>query len=183
MKLISSILIAALGFAAPLYARLGETERQCITRYGSARPGPKIAIAKPDPLVSGAREAIYEYQGWKIRAAFIGDRVVAEEYRKPYDHPNGTKILEAEIAAILGAESEGLTWGRPHLDTSKDVYATIANVLMSPFSDAIWDRSDGAKATLRVQSALVLESSEAIRAKASAAKQKAEGKLKRVPKF
>lgn len=180
MRPFLSLTLLALG-TATLQARLGDTERDCLMRYG--RPVASRASALSSALVPGAVERNYVYRGWKIRAAFLSDRVVAQEYRKNYDHPNGARILDVELEAILTGEKSSYAWKSPHIDTSKGLTATLANALMSPYSARSWDRTDGAKATLLVQSTLLLESPEAIHAKAGAEKQKAEDKLKRVPKF
>lgn len=167
----------------PLHARLGDTERDCVTRYGSEKQK-AFGLMKPDPLVPGARHALYEHQGWQIRVAFLGGIVVAEEYQKHPSHPNGLKIIDAELEAILTAERSTAAWNSPHLDTSKGVSTTVANALLSPMSSRIWDRTDGAKATLLpAHYHLVLETPVAIKAKAAAGMQKEVDKRKNVPKF
>lgn len=180
----ASLLIVALTlvFALPLQARLGDTERDCVVRYGSAKPEKKHGH-KPQPLVPGAREAVYEHKGWQIRVAFIGNRVAAEEYSKPPGHPNGRKIIDAEIEAILTAEKGTGTWTAQMVDTSKGLAATLGQVV-TPLGGKSWLRTDGAKAALLpLAHALLLESPEAIRAKNEAVSRSAADKRKNVPKF
>jgi hypothetical protein len=55
--------------SATAFARLGETEIQFADRYGSPKDSP--AFDKNFPLLEGAIHHTYEYEGWKIRAAFV----------------------------------------------------------------------------------------------------------------
>jgi hypothetical protein len=54
------------------FARIGETTLQFVARYG---PPKDTTMSKIDdknfPLIEGATHHTYEYQGWKIRAAFL----------------------------------------------------------------------------------------------------------------
>src|SRR5690348_14714783 len=53
-------------------ARLGETPIQFADRYGAPKDNSLTQITdKTQPLVEGAIHHTYEYQGWKIRAAFL----------------------------------------------------------------------------------------------------------------
>jgi len=53
-------------------ARIGETTLQCVARYGPPKDTPSSKMMdKNSPLLEGAIHHIYEYQGWKIRAAFL----------------------------------------------------------------------------------------------------------------
>ena len=51
-------------------ARLGETEGQSQARYGQARED--LSAPTDKPLLLGAIERCYEYQGWRVRGAFAG---------------------------------------------------------------------------------------------------------------
>jgi hypothetical protein len=54
------------------YAGLGETAEQFAQRYGGPKDTRASQIAdKSTPLLEGAIHHIYEYRGWKIRAAFL----------------------------------------------------------------------------------------------------------------
>jgi len=48
---------------------LGATADQFVGRYGTPQDSP--ALDKNFPLLEGAMHHTYEYQGWKIRAAFV----------------------------------------------------------------------------------------------------------------
>ena len=53
-------------------ARLGETAIQFVDRYGAPKDTAATKVMdKNYPLVEGAIHHTYEYQGWKIRAAFL----------------------------------------------------------------------------------------------------------------
>ena len=53
-------------------ARIGETPIQFADRYGAPKDSSLTKISEPQfPLIEGAIHHTYEYQGWKIRAAFL----------------------------------------------------------------------------------------------------------------
>jgi hypothetical protein len=53
-------------------ARIGETSIQFVDRYGAPKDTPSSKMSdKSWPLVEGAIHHTYEYQGWKIHAAFL----------------------------------------------------------------------------------------------------------------
>ena len=57
---------------ASSHARIGETAIQFADRYGAPKDTQLTKIVdKSSPLVEGAIHHTYEYQGWKIRAAFL----------------------------------------------------------------------------------------------------------------
>ena len=102
-------LIAALvlSSALPAYARLGETEAQSQTRYGA--PVESLVGSDEKPLLAGAVERVYNFDSWRIRAAFAGGATV----RIQYVHiENGApkKFNEAEMKAILDAEKGKFNW-------------------------------------------------------------------------
>ena len=163
-------------------ARLGDTERRCVERYGSAIPPKKQPMAQPD-LIPGLPHATYHYQGWNIRVVFAGGHVVAEEYQKKPPHPSGQSIKADERAAILEAESAGNNWVQAltHPLQSSQPSFIIANALMGGHH---WMRSDGAYATLTPSTfSLVLYSKEGLEAASQAAAAKEQKRKESVPKF
>ena len=59
-------------FAGTALARIGETPIQFVDRYGAPKDTEVSKIMdKSFPLLEGAVHHTYEYQGWKIRAAFL----------------------------------------------------------------------------------------------------------------
>ena len=65
----ASLLLAAL-LARPAHARLGETEAQSQARYGAPVDG--LVGGDEKPLLPGAVEKAYNFEGWRVRAAFVG---------------------------------------------------------------------------------------------------------------
>lgn len=163
-------------------ARLGDTERQCVERYGSAQPPKKQLMTQPD-LIPGLPHATYNHQGWSIRVAFAAGHVVAEEYQKNPPHPSGQSIKTDERDAVLEAESAGKTWDQTltHPLQSSFLSSIIANALMG---GQHWVRSDGAYATLTPMAfSLVLYSKEGLESASQAAAAKEQRRKKSVPKF
>ncbi|MHB1081377.1 MAG: hypothetical protein ACYC67_18420 [Prosthecobacter sp.] len=183
MKASSWLCLLIVGvFPCLAHARLGDTERRCVERYGSALPNKKQLIAKPD-LIPGLPHATYHYQGWNIRVVFAGGLVVAEEYQKKLPHPSGQSIKTDERTAVLEAESAGNTWNQTltHPLQSSLPSSIIANALMG---GQHWMRSDGAYATLTPMALnLVLYSKEGLEAARQAAAAKEQKRKDSVPKF
>ncbi len=121
-----------LGAAFPLHARLGETEAQSQQRYGV--PAPELVGPTDKPLLEGAKEVAYNFQGWRVRAAFI----------------NGTT---ARIEAILDGEKGKFSWKEDKPKTgNKGIDA-----LKTMFEGRKWERSDHAQASLKANLLLTLE--------------------------
>jgi hypothetical protein len=105
-----ALLTIAAGSAA---ARIGETASQCANRYGPPKDTPSSKILdRSSPLLEGAVHHVYEYQGWKIRAAFLqlDGPAVRIDYSKV-----GPDVLtkDYELQAIMSANTPaGMTWAR-----------------------------------------------------------------------
>lgn len=114
-------------------ARLGETAIQCVDRYG---PPKNDAATKSEeknfPLLKGAIEHTYFYQGWKIRAAFLtlDGPAVRMQFQKVPAVGQNIQVQDYEIESILKANANGVTWSR-------------CAVLDFTFPKQ-WQRSDGA---------------------------------------
>ncbi|HTE87517.1 MAG TPA: hypothetical protein VK639_01060, partial [Terriglobales bacterium] len=66
------VFLTALLVAISGNARIGETPIQFVDRYGVPKDTASSKIMdKGFPLLEGAVHHTYEYQGWKIRAAFL----------------------------------------------------------------------------------------------------------------
>ena len=183
MKASSCLCLLIVGvFPCLSQARLGDTERQCVERYGSALPPKKQLIVQPD-LIPGLPHATYHYQGWNIRIVFAGGHVVAQEYQKKPPHPSGQSIKTDERAAVLASESAGNTWNQTliHPLQSSLPASIIANAWMG---GQYWMRSDGAYATLTPMAySLVLYSKEGLEAARQAAAAKEQNRKESIPKF
>jgi len=155
MKIAATILFS-LCLCSTVFARLGDTEEQAQARYGLQKRQPILPPGLFPPLIDGAREVIFEYEGWKIRCAFLKatdgrEYVVSEEYTKP---PNGKArqktgilITDFEREAILKGEAGVHSWHQKTIgESSKDHLQTLANQLAraSGLVGKIWIRDDGA---------------------------------------
>jgi hypothetical protein len=149
----------------PAYARLGETEAQSQARYGAPDPG--LIGANEAPLLEGAKELAYNYQGWRVRAAFIDGVAVRVEYAKIPDAGGLKKLTDAEVQAVLEAEKGAFSWRevKPRLGNAG------LNALKTAFDGKTWERNDRAAAKLVFELKLVVETHEAEAIAKRAAKQ------------
>ena len=140
-----------LGTALPLHARLGETEAQSLARYGA--PVPELIGPNDKPLLEGAHEVAYNFQGWRVRAAFLNGTTVRIEYAHLPENNAPKPIAEAEIEAILEGEKGKFSWKEDKPKTgNKGIDA-----LKTMFEGRKWERSDHALATLKANLLLTLE--------------------------
>jgi hypothetical protein len=142
MKLLLSAAII-IGLAGNGYARIGETETQSQARYGQARED--LTGAGDKPLLSGAVEKCYEYQGWRVRAAFAGGACQVIEYAHIPENGVPKQISDAEVAAILEAEKGKSRWKEEKIK-APGPYADIAKGIKGAFKLNKWERTDGAVA-------------------------------------
>jgi hypothetical protein len=151
----AAALLFQAGFAEQAQARLGETEAQCQARYGVPDPG--LIGANEGPLMAGSRELAYNYQGWRIRAAFFNGTVIREDYVKIPDAGGLKKIEEAEVLAVLDAEKGTFNWREEKPRLGNDGL----NALKTVFDGRTWQRSDHAVAKFKAGLVLVVETHEA----------------------
>ena len=148
------VLFLSLLLPAVVQARIGESVTQFADRYGA----PKDTVAtktadKMSPLVEGAIHRAYEYQGWKIRAAFLqlDGPCVRMDYQKILAAGIKPQIEDYELQAIAAANTPpGVQW-------TKIAYRN-PDLSINPLSQAIggaimgqkvWQRTDGAILWLR----------------------------------
>src|ERR1700704_494540 len=84
-------------------ARIGETPVQFADRYGCPKDTKLTAILdKSSPILEGAVHHTYEYQGWRIRAAFLqlDGPAVRMDFQKTTAAPAGIVIRDDELQAI-----------------------------------------------------------------------------------
>jgi hypothetical protein len=175
MKLIRlpAAALALILAAAPAFARLGETEAQSKVRYGEEQPD--LIGANDKPLLEGAKEAAFFFQGWRVRAAFINGVTHKIEYAKLVDGTPTTldatvleafvkqggprKIKPEEITSILEAEKGQATyrWREVKPRTGNDVL----DALKKTFDGRVWERSDKAQAKVVFDLVIQLESRDA----------------------
>src|SRR5882724_7939963 len=111
---ISAIFLSLIITAAVSEARIGETAIQFVDRYGPPKDTPSSKIYdKNSPLVEGAVHHVYEYQGWRIRAAFLqlDGPAVRMDYTKIPAASTSATIKDYELQAIMTANTPaGITW-------------------------------------------------------------------------
>lgn len=144
-------------FVALADARIGETSIQLADRYGPPKDSSLTKIADShSPLIAGAIHHTYEYQGWKIRAAFLqlDGPAVRMDYQKIITAGVNPRIQEDELQAIMTANTPlGTSWktkmydnpDSPNKGLAKFGEAYIANSI----GEKMWQRTDGAIIWLR----------------------------------
>ena len=121
MKLNRSLLVvAACGFiAASASARLGETEAQSLARYGV--PAPELAGPQDKPLIEGAKESIFNFQGWRVRVAFLNNVAARLEYVHLAENgvlkPITCRLRSGKNNALRGTDGGGACFAQSHLYT------------------------------------------------------------------
>ncbi|PYL64580.1 MAG: hypothetical protein DMF25_06580 [Verrucomicrobia bacterium] len=144
--------IAAVAFCAANRsdARVGETSLQFVDRYGAPKDTPSSkSMDKNSPLLEGAIHHVYEYRGWKIRAAFLqldGPAVRVEYSKTPVAGANPF-VRDYELQAIMTANTPaGMTWTQIAYDNSDSLNKGIAKAVEASVSvgQKMWRRTDGA---------------------------------------
>ncbi len=150
-------LLIVLFLATSSDARIGETSLQFVDRYG----GPKDtnltkSTDKQFPLVEGAIHHTYEYQGWKIRAAFLqlDGPAVRMDFQKLSGAASGIAIQGYELEAIATANTPtGMTWKQilySDPDSSNGPLGKLGEAYFGAITgQKMWQRSDGAIMWLR----------------------------------
>jgi hypothetical protein len=153
-QIVAGLAVIVLSLQAA-HARLGETEAQSQARYGAPDTG--LIGANEAALLEGAKELAYNFQGWRVRAAFIDGVAVRVEYAKIPDAGGLKKLTDAEVEAVLDAEKGTFTWReiKPRLGNAG------LNALKAAFDGRTWERSDHASAKLYLELKLVVETHEA----------------------
>ena len=158
--------IATLLLQGSALARLGETQDQAEARYGLPKSEKTSKFGRP--LVDGAKELTFEYEGWRIRCALLlatdgKEYIVREEYRKLSNRKTATtpRIRDFELDAVLNAQAGVSPWtkkltGNPNPNPLQALTNQLAHT--SGFTGTVWTRSDGAEARLdRGAISLILE--------------------------
>lgn len=165
-------------------ARLGETEGISQQRYGAPRDD--LAGPNEKPLMPGAQEKTYEFQGWRVRAAFAGGVCVRIEYAHIPENGAPKQIAEAEMAAILEAEKGKFSWREEKATKQPGAAGEIEKALKGAFNVRKWVRSDHATAELALGLIIKLESRNAqdiAKKLAKLVKDKPAAGSAKVPKF
>jgi hypothetical protein len=147
--------LIALLVAISVHARIGETPIQFVDRYGAPKDTATSKIMdKSFPLVEGAVHHTYEYQGWKIRAAFpqLDGPAVRMDYQKIVTTGVNPALQDYELQAIMTANTPPWTsWAPIAYDNPDSPNKGLAKA-MEPFvavGQKMWRRTDGAILWLR----------------------------------
>jgi hypothetical protein len=138
--------------AAVAQARIGETAIQFVDRYGAPKDTPSSKILdKNSPLIEGAMHHVYEYQGWKIRAAFL--QLDGPAVRMDYSKLGpDVMIKDYELQAIMTANTPaGMAWAPIAYNNPDSPNKGLAKAFESfvAVGQKMWRRSDGAILWLR----------------------------------
>ena|SRR5436190_6540711 len=136
-------------------ARIGENAIQFANRYGAPKDTPSSKIIdKNSPLFKGAIHHTYEYEGWKIRAAFLNlnGPAIRMDFQKMSGTANGITIQNCEFEAIKTVNTPlSMKWAPmvyDNADSSNPAPAKSSENFTS-VSQKMWRRSDGAILWLR----------------------------------
>ena len=167
---------------------LGATADQFVRRYGTPQDSP--ALDKNFPLLEGATHHTYEYEGWKIRAAFVepDGRAVRMEYSKIIKPGVTATIQDYELQAIMSANTpNGTTWKQIAYNNPDSPNKGLSKLFESYFGDALgqkmWQRSDGAIFSLRSKLIVRLELPAAREYEAKLKAEKEQKARQSVPQF
>ena len=155
MRAVRILTVALILSSTAAFARIGETTLQFVARYGPPKDTPSSKIYdKNSPLVEGAIHHIYEYQGWKIRAAFLqlDGPAVRMDYSKIPAAGVGSTIKDYELQAIMTANTPAaMTWSPIAYDNpdSPNKGAAKAMEAFVSVGQKMWRRTDGAILWLR----------------------------------
>ena len=138
-------------------ARIGETPIQFADRYGRPKDTNLTAIVdKSSPLVERAVHHTYEYQGWRIRAAFLelDGPAVRMDFQKTSAAATGLVIRDDELQAIATANTPaGMTWKQIMYNNPDSPHKGLGKLFEGFLGDAagqkMWQRGDGAILSLR----------------------------------
>ena len=144
-----SVLVAA------AHARLGDTEGQSQQRYG--QPRDDLAGPNEKPLMEGSIEKAYEFQGWRIRQAFVNGACARIEYAHLPDGAVPKPMTDSEAKAIIEAEKGKFSWREEKATKQPGAAGEIEKALKGAFNVKKWERSDHAKAEMALGLVLKLQ--------------------------
>lgn len=122
-RILLTVLFIAFFTALPSHARLGETEDQCIARYGTPT---QVANPGADGTIDNYRTLYFSKGDYSISAAFLNGHCGVFAIQKS----DKSDLSSNEIQILLDANSDGHTWKK-----SDEISV-----------DQNWIRDDGCKA-------------------------------------
>jgi hypothetical protein len=165
MRFIRILCVFLIFSCATALARLGETADQFAARYGAPKDTPASEISdKNFPLLEGAIHHTYEYEGWRIRAAFVeaNGPAVRMDYSKSIMAGVNPMIQDYELQAIMTANTpSGTTWKQIAYNNpdsaNKGISKFFESYLGGAIGEKMWQRNDGAILWLRSKLIVRLE--------------------------
>ncbi|MGI9088437.1 MAG: hypothetical protein ACR2HH_11965 [Chthoniobacterales bacterium] len=190
MRSLSLLLALCLTFATA-EARIGETSLQFVDRYGPPKDTSLTKITdKTSPLIEGAIHHTYEYQGWKIRAAFLqlDGPAVRMDFQKLSGTGTSIVVQNYELQAIVTANTPpGMSWMPMLYDNPDSPNKGLAKAAEAFIGGAggqkMWQRTDGAILWSRSNLIIRLELPIARQYEAQLKVQREEKARASVPKF
>jgi hypothetical protein len=149
------LFVLPIAIVSTLDARIGETAIQFVDRYGAPKDTASSKIMdKSFPLLEGAVHHTYEYQGWKIRAAFLqlDGPAVRIDYQKILTTGVNPRIRDYELQAVMTANTPaGMTWSPMAYDNPDSPNKGLAKAMEAVVAvgQKMWRRNDGAILWLR----------------------------------
>jgi hypothetical protein len=142
-------------------ARLGESQAASRSRYGA----PVEGESEEPPLLPGAVEKVYSFNGFRIRAAFLNDVTVRIAYTRAKEEgvPITKGIEQAEIDAILDAEKGKSRW-KEDAARRPNPLEKLEQAAKAAFGGRSWERGDN-KATakiLQLNQGILIDTKEAV---------------------
>jgi len=181
-RLLPAAFAILLSFAPATFGRLGENEAQSKSRYGEPVEG--LIGSDEKPLIDGAKELVFNFDGWRVRAAFANGITHRIQYVKiPTGGAKPTPLTESEMLALLDAEKATYKWREIKPRTGNEGL----DKLKETFDGRIWERSDHADARLLLSIVMQFQSRDVEKiekqiAKAAGASRKATP-APNIPKF
>jgi hypothetical protein len=163
MKRLLWLTLIVLWLPAAALARLGETERELVARFGEPRNRTEEITSTQGKMVAFGTRLYFRQGDWSIQCVVIEGRCAKEVYSKPGDWK------EDQFQAILSSEAQGAKW--------TDISETSVKKLKRD-----WRRSDGATALWQMGVDMTITHPAFVRAK-ERAEAKAKADASRVPKF
>jgi hypothetical protein len=159
MRVLLAVCALPFLFPLPANARLGETPIQFADRYGAPKDSGQDKHSSPyTNLIEGAVHHTYEYQGWKIRAAFlqVNGPAVRMDYQKLPLVGVDARIKDYELQAIAAANTPaGMSWKQIEVNNpdspNKGLSKAFEGFVLGATGQKMWQRSDGAILWMRSQ--------------------------------
>lgn len=118
------------------WARLGESIAENTNRYGAPVSS---ALDKQFPLLDGATNLTFYFQGWSIRIAFLEDKAVRIRYSKLAAKNVALQIQPDELKAIFDGEGGADGWKETSKPLSELLLVTRKRYVHSNGNTAISD--------------------------------------------